>query len=165
MVYFIKANDRIKIGYANDPSKRIQEIQTSSPFYLEVLLIIDGSYSKERELHKKFQEFRKVGEWFELSEPIKEFISSLSEQDRKYEFGFDDKEFDGDQQILNIRRRHKLSLDDCGKRLNISKQGFLHLQQSENEGGISINSMKKIAESLGYTFEYRFVPIAENNQL
>lgn len=51
MIYFIKASDRVKIGYASDPSLRIPAIQTSSPFELEVLLIIDGTYEKESELH------------------------------------------------------------------------------------------------------------------
>ncbi|MBT8303177.1 MAG: GIY-YIG nuclease family protein, partial [Bacteroidia bacterium] len=37
MIYFLKANNRIKIGYANDPTQRIPSIQTSSPFELEVL--------------------------------------------------------------------------------------------------------------------------------
>jgi len=47
MIYFLKANDKVKIGYADDPSKRILGIQTSSPFEIEVLLIIDGNYDKE----------------------------------------------------------------------------------------------------------------------
>jgi hypothetical protein len=60
MIYFLKANNRIKIGYANDPTQRIPSIQTSSPFELEVLLIINGNYDRERELHQKFEAFRKV---------------------------------------------------------------------------------------------------------
>ena len=87
MIYFLKANDKIKIGYADDPSKRIPSIQTSSPFELEVLLIIDGNYDKERELHKKFQKHRTQGEWFDLEGPIQTFIKENLEFDRKYEFG------------------------------------------------------------------------------
>ena len=71
MVYFIKAENRLKIGYAEDPSKRIPSIQTSSPFQLEVLLIIDGDYSVERDLHQRFQDFRVSGEWFEFNNEIK----------------------------------------------------------------------------------------------
>ena len=54
MIYFLKANDKVKIGYADDPSTRIPSIKTSSPFELEVLLIIEGNYDKESELHKRF---------------------------------------------------------------------------------------------------------------
>ena len=158
MIYFLKANDRIKIGFANDPSQRIPSIQTSSPFDLEVLLIIEGNYDKERELHQKFQEFRKSGEWFDFSEPIKHFISINSREDRKYEFGFINEDFAGNEQILTLRKRHKLSLEALGTKLDMTKQGVYRIQQSEKAGSISINSLKKIAETLGYTFEYRFVP-------
>ncbi len=162
MIYFLKANDRIKIGYANDPSTRIPSIQTSSPFELEVLLIIDGTFSKERELHEKFLEFRKSGEWFEFSEPIKKFVSSLSFEDRRYEFGFDDIEFQGNEQIMKLRNRHKISLEALGSKINITKQGVYSFQQGEKDGTISINSMKKIAECLGYVFEYRFTKLPDN---
>ncbi len=159
MIYFIKAHDRIKIGYANDPSKRIPSIQTSSPFELEVLLIIDGNYEKERELHQKFQIFRKSGEWFEFSEPIKKFLSDNSREDRKYEFGFVSEDYAGNEQILTLRKRHKLSMESLGEILSMTRQGIYKIQQSEKAGTISINSLKKIAVTLGYTFKYRFVNI------
>lgn len=158
MIYFLKANNRVKIGYANDPSKRIPTIQTSSPYDLEVLLIVDGNYDKERELHVKFQEYRESGEWFDLSEPIKHFITVNSQADRRYEFGFVNEDFAGNEQIFTLRKRHKLSMEALGIKLNMTKQGVYKIQQSENAGGISINSLKNIADALGYTFEYRFVP-------
>jgi hypothetical protein len=58
----LEANDSIKIGYANDPSQRIPTIQKSNPFELKVLLIINGNFDKEKELHQKFETFRKSGE-------------------------------------------------------------------------------------------------------
>lgn len=157
MIYFLKANNRIKIGYANDPSQRIPSIQTSSPFDLEVLLIIDGNYDTERELHQKFETFRKSGEWYEYSEPIKSFISKNSSEDRKYEFGFVNEDFAGNEQILTLRKRHKLSMESLGSKLDMTKQGVYRIQQSEKASTISIKSLKKIAKVLGYTFEYRFV--------
>lgn len=163
MIYFLKAHDRLKIGYANDPSQRIPSIKTSSPFELEVLLIIDGNYDKERELHQKFQIYRKSGEWFEFSEPIKNFISDNSREDRKYEFGFVSEDFSGNEQILTLRKRHKLSMESLGEKLNMTKQGVYKIQQNEKAGAISINSLKKIAKILGYAFEYRFVKI-DNEQ-
>ena len=110
MVYFIKAENRLKIGYAEDPSKRIPSIQTSSPFQLEVLLIIDGDYSIERDLHQKFQDFRVSGEWFEFNDDIKSFINEHLVNDRKYEFGFENSEFLGNQQLKRLRKTKKMSL-------------------------------------------------------
>ena len=162
MIYFLKANDRIKIGYANDPSTRIPSIQTSAPFELEVILIIDGTYHKERELHEKFREFRKSGEWFDFSEPIKEFVSSMTFEDRRYEFGFDNIEFQGNEQIIKLRKRDKISMEELGRKLNITKQAVFSFQQGEKDGTISLNSMKKIADCLGYSFEYRFTKLTND---
>jgi|TARA_B110000093_G_C12710634_1_gene302052 hypothetical protein len=164
MIYFLKANNRIKIGYANDPTQRIPSIQTSSPFELEVLLIINGNYDRERELHQKFEAFRKSGEWFEYSEPIKNFISQNSSEDRKYEFGFVNEDFAGNEQILKLRKRHKISLESLGSKLDMTRQGVYKIQQSEKSGTISINSLKKVAEALDYTFEYRFVKSNDENE-
>jgi len=110
MIYFIKANDRVKIGYADDPKSRIQSIQTSSPYKLEVLLIIDGSYEVERDLHKSFQEFRITGEWFEFAEGLVSFIKENRNKDRKFEFGFSPSAYANNEQVLRLRTRHNLTL-------------------------------------------------------
>jgi hypothetical protein len=133
MIYFLKANNRIKIGNANDPTQRIPSIQTSSPFDLEVLLIIDGNYDKERELHQKFEEFRKSGEWFEYSEPIKDFISQSSFEDRKYEFGFVNEDFAGNEQIWILRKRHKMSRNRLALNLILQSKVFTEYNKVRNQ--------------------------------
>ena len=137
MIYFLKAHNRIKIGYANDPSQRIPSIQTSSSFDLEVLLIIDGNYDTERELHQKFEDFRKSGEWFEYFEPIKSFILKNSSEDRKYEFGFVNENFARNEQILTLRQRHKISMEFLGAKLDMTKKGVYRIKQSEKAGNIN----------------------------
>jgi len=87
MIYFLKANERVKIGYSHDPANRVQTKQTSCPYELEVLMVIDGSEDEEHKLHSKFSNYRRSGEWFEFAEQIKQFINDNSHQDRKYEFG------------------------------------------------------------------------------
>ena len=158
MIYFLKANDKVKIGYADDPSKRIPGIQTSSPFELEVLLIIDGNYDKESELHKRFQKHRTSGEWFDLEGPIQSFINENLELDRKYEFGFIIEDFAGNEQVLRLRKRHRLSLKALAEKLNISSQAVHQIQEREKEGTVAIKLLENIAEVLGYKFEYRFYP-------
>jgi hypothetical protein len=158
MIYFIKANDKVKIGYADDPSKRIPSIQTSSPFLLEVLLIIDGDYSKERELHNRFHDVRTSGEWFQYEDSIKSFIKENIVFDRKYEFGFVIEDFAGNEQVLRLRKNHKLTLQELGKKLNITGQSAKEIQDREKSGSITIKVLENVAESLGYKFEYRFIP-------
>ena len=158
MVYFVKANSKVKIGYAEDPSKRIPSIQTSSPYELEVLLIIDGSYERERELHAKFQNYRATGEWFDLSAEIIDFITENHIHDRKYEYGFILEDFAGNEQVLRLRKHHKLTLQAMGEKLNITAQSVKEIQDREKAGTISINVLESVAKSLGYRFEYRFTP-------
>lgn len=145
MIYFLKANDKVKIGYADDPSKRIPEIQTSNPFELEVFLIIDGNYDKESELHKRFQKHRTSGEWFELEEPIQSFIKENLELDRKYEFGFIIEDFAGNEQILRIRKRYKLSLKALAEKLNITSPSLKEIQDREKTGSLTIKKLVNVA--------------------
>ena len=55
MIYFVKANNSIKIGCSDNPKHRIGGIQCSNPDKLEVLLVIDGDKSLECELHQKLK--------------------------------------------------------------------------------------------------------------
>jgi hypothetical protein len=161
MIYFLKANEKVKIGYADDPSKRIPAIQTSSPYELEVLLIIDGNYNKEHELHKKFQNYRTSGEWFEYEETLKTFIKENFEFDRKYEFGFSIEDFAGNEQVLRLRKQHNLTLQALGYKLNITAQSVKEIQDREKTRTVTISVLDNVAQALGYKFEYRFVPISK----
>lgn len=162
MIYFIKANDRVKIGYTLDPSKRIPSIQTSSPYKLEVLLIIDGTIELERELHKNFQEYKIAGEWFEYGERMESFVKENHENDRRYEFGFVPVIFKENEQVLRLRKRHSLTLAELGERMQISAQSVKEIQDREKSGTVSINVLKKVAEALGCRLEYKFTPIIED---
>lgn len=67
-VYLINAvgTSRYKIGFASDVNRRLLELQTNSPFNLEVVVSMSGDIALERKLHKKYAENRRVGEWFEF---------------------------------------------------------------------------------------------------
>ena len=66
--YFFKnpKTGLIKIGKSIDIKTRKQAVQCGSGVELDVLLVIDGD--SERELHKKFAEYREHGEWFNDSD-------------------------------------------------------------------------------------------------
>ena len=157
MIYFVKANDRIKIGYSSNPTSRINQLQTSSPYDLEVLLIIDGDREKERILHKEFKDCRKKGEWFEFEGTVKDYIDTNSDKDRKYEFGFCYEDFAGNEQLLRLRTQGNIRTKDLGKRVGISQQAASALISREKWGEISLKNMQRIGDALGYKFEYRFI--------
>lgn len=159
MIYFLKAEQKIKIGYSSNPINRISSIQTATPYKLEVMLIINGDRDKESELHTLFKNFRGPGEWFDYSPEIKDFITNNKKLDRKYEFGFEAGEFSSNEQVKRIRVEHKLSLRELGEKLNITAQSVKEIQDRERMGTVSINVLKNVAKCLGYKFEYRFRPI------
>jgi len=158
MIYFLKADKRVKIGYASDPSNRISQIQTSSSHVLEVLLIIDGNRDEERELHARFRNLRRSGEWFQFEEPIRSYIESNIHRDRKYEFGLAFGDFEGNEQVLRLRTKNGISTAKLGEMLNVSQQRVCEIQAYERNRRVTIRTLQRVADVLGYNFEYRFVP-------
>lgn len=68
-VYVIRSSSSklVKIGYAVNPDQRVRELQTGSPGKLTVAWSIPGHERLEREFHRRFAEYRKNGEWFDLT--------------------------------------------------------------------------------------------------
>lgn len=81
-VYFIQPVDGgpVKIGKSEDPRKRLREIQTGHPAKLQIVGLIDGDESLERELHRKFAHLRLEGEWFALENDLLEYINEINRE-------------------------------------------------------------------------------------
>ena len=159
MVYFLKANDRVKIGYSSNPTVRIEQIQASSPYDLEVLLIVDGDRDTERSLHRRFKDCRRKGEWFEYECEVKDYIDISSNKDRKYEFGFWYEDFEGNEQLLRLRSQLNIRTLDLGERMGISQQAASAMVHREKWGEITLKNMQRVGNALGYKFEYRFIKL------
>jgi len=69
-IYFIRAGNFIKIGYAVDPYSRLKQLQTGNPQKLELVGYVEGDYETEAHIHSLFADFRVKGEWFELNTDI-----------------------------------------------------------------------------------------------
>lgn len=69
----------VKIGTAVDAEKRLTEIQTGNPERLVIQWKTPGGRGLERWLHGRFQEHRKLGEWFNFGDldPVKEIRSAV----------------------------------------------------------------------------------------
>jgi len=65
-VYYIQEelDGNIKIGWSDDPIKRLSQHQTSNSRELRMLVYVKGSQEDEREIHRKFQNTKTQGEWF-----------------------------------------------------------------------------------------------------
>lgn len=68
-VYIIKADTFVKIGFSENPEKRLSEMQTGSPHELELLAKFPygtrpEAAAKEKEMHLLFSTWHHRGEWF-----------------------------------------------------------------------------------------------------
>lgn len=86
-VYFIQADENgpIKIGFtADDPKRRLSQLQTGNASALKLLGAINGTSSQEKQFHADLSEWRLQGEWFEphptVLAKIQDALSSSQQQ-------------------------------------------------------------------------------------
>lgn len=60
--------------------------------------------------------------------------------------------------IKSIRTTLGMSLQQLGKKLNVTKQAALDIERREREGSITIKSLKDVASALDMQLVYGFVP-------
>lgn len=77
MIYLIvcRENNTCKIGKSNNPINRLSQLQTGSPFPLELVSYIDKDELTELEIHNLFKDYRLEGEWFKYCDEIKSFFN------------------------------------------------------------------------------------------
>jgi len=79
-IYFLKCNGSVKIGKSTNIKSRICNLQVGNPEMITLLHKIkcNDRYAVievERTLHTVFAEFSTSGEWFVLTNEIKDFIN------------------------------------------------------------------------------------------
>ena len=60
--------------------------------------------------------------------------------------------------IYTIRTALNMTLEQLSKRLAITKQGARAIEEREQHGSITINSLKEVGEALDLKFVYGFIP-------
>lgn len=67
-VYLIGSPDSplVKIGWSDNPERRLRDLQAGSPVLLQLLAVFEGGHLIEAELHRRFAGKRMHGEWFDL---------------------------------------------------------------------------------------------------
>lgn len=80
MIYIIRADDYIKIGYSKTKGTaygRINQIQTANPHRIEVIKITDGGLLEEHKLHKMLDHYRFRAEWYKPDPVLLAIIDAL----------------------------------------------------------------------------------------
>lgn len=92
-VYFIGAKDipdarglnkhfrTVKIGKADDPQKRLEQLQTSCPMKLKIIVQTTGNNGLEKAFHSYFKRDHIRGEWFFASHEMERSFSFLKRGD------------------------------------------------------------------------------------
>lgn len=73
-IYFIRAGERVKIGFTQNMDRRLSQLQLFFPERLEVVLTLPGSILMEHELHRRFAAHELEREWFAYAAPIAAFV-------------------------------------------------------------------------------------------
>lgn len=73
-VYFVVHGDYVKIGFSCRVRERISSIQIGFPEPLFIALVMFGGRDTEAALHERFASHRASGEWFKLSDEIREYV-------------------------------------------------------------------------------------------
>lgn len=79
MIYFIRSEDAIKIGYSRNPETRLGELQVGTQHTLELLGVMHGDMVDEGNLHKRFADLHIRGEWFRSDRVLLDFIAGTAE--------------------------------------------------------------------------------------
>lgn len=160
MVYFIKCQEYIKIGYSNNPNDRISQLQTSIPYKLQVVSIIMGTMHDEKKLHKLFKEHHVRGEWFRVSIEILEYIES--KKNLMWNYGYDDPD-ELDIYELNplkaLRVSRGFSMEDVAEKMGVTKQSYCEAENRCMQGRITIGTLAKYGRLLGGKLQIRFKQI------
>jgi len=81
VVYFIRVGSRIKIGTTTSLIARLDAYRTNGPEEPEVLLVVAGGRTEEKQVHELFKADRVRGEWFTPSAALLDFIAQRQDQD------------------------------------------------------------------------------------
>ena len=159
MIYFIQPENEsvVKIGYAKNIRNRLAQLQVSNYQKLKVLLLINGDIRLESNLHYMFMDDKLKGEWYFLSDNIKNYIENNMDFDLRFDEGLGD-DIEDRWQTRKLRNSLGLSLRDVGYRLNITPQSVKEMESRELSGTITLKRLSRYAKVLGYRLTYKLVP-------
>jgi hypothetical protein len=85
-VYFITCRDAsaVKIGKADDPRARLQQLQCACPMPLKLEAVFPGGADAESALHRVFDSARIHREWFIITAEIEQYIADSPPIEQDY---------------------------------------------------------------------------------
>jgi hypothetical protein len=78
MIYAIYNGEHIKIGFSNNPKRRLKQLSTGSSLRLRLLTTFQGDKTLEKQIHQKHQKVRHNGEWFIVTQELLDYLNMMS---------------------------------------------------------------------------------------
>lgn len=76
-VYFLKIDDKVKIGFSAHPPGRLREVRPSQQAKVQMFAYVPGTMQREKALHERLKPYRRRGEWFTLDAEVLQTIYSM----------------------------------------------------------------------------------------
>lgn len=80
IVYFIRCNQFVKIGFTTRLKSRLDGLQSGNPYPLQVIGYVPGGPEVELSIHQALAKNRNVGERFRLSKSVRQMIVRLLDE-------------------------------------------------------------------------------------
>lgn len=160
MIYFIKNEDYVKIGYTSDIHNRLSQLQVSSPTKLKLLGLIEGSTEDEQFHHEKFKHLHSSGEWFIHTQGLENFISGLSKE-LMWKYGFIENESSIYGLIKETRLKNNISMEELAERLSVTKQAVMDMEKRDAQGRVTIGLLSRYLSAMDYKLQTRAIPIVK----
>ena len=152
MVYFIQhiTTKHIKIGCSERLKNRLSELQVGNSEKLRIVATCEGSYEEEKQLHKEFKEYKLRGEWFYPGQKLIFYIETYSKP-----FYITPEK----NAIKKLRLSKYKTQTDIAEQLGITKQAINQVENRFIDESISIKTLKKYLEAIGYELKLEFIDI------
>jgi len=82
MIYFIQADNYVKIGYTSNLKERFKAYITENPNIPKLLYTCNGAYDIENKIHKQMKEFHHRAEWFHYNQESEALIKKIIKENK-----------------------------------------------------------------------------------
>jgi len=82
MIYFIQADNYVKVGYTSNLKKRFQDYVTENPNKVILIAQCNGAYDIENKIHKQLKDFHHRAEWFHLNKESETLIKKIVKENK-----------------------------------------------------------------------------------
>lgn len=74
-VYMVYSAGQLKIGFSRNPVARFASLRSMSSSPVSFIWMAAADETLERDLHRRFAQYRIKGEWFDVGPEIREFLA------------------------------------------------------------------------------------------